>query len=108
MDFTIELPDRVSAITFSDITSTSVNISWTDNAAKKQPFNYIIEYFGCCKSNVFPIETKKTSIIIEHLDPSTLYNIGVAVSNGITALTGKFLYEKAELQTEIEGSKDSC
>ena len=102
--FIIELPNRVSAVTFSDVTSTSVNISWTDNGAKKQPFNYIIDCFGCCKSNVFPIETKQTSVIIGNLDPSTLYNIGVTVSNGVTALTGKFLYEAAELQTKIGGS----
>ena len=103
MIFTIELPDRVSAMTLSDITSTSVNISWTDNSEKREPFNYVIDCFGCCKSNVFPIETKQTSAVIENLDPSTFYNVGVAVSNSITAITGKFLFETAQLQTKVGG-----
>ena len=100
---TIELPDRVSAVTFSDITSASVIISWTDTSLKKNPFNYIIDCFGCSKQNIFPVETEKTSVIIKNLNASTMYNISVAVNNSITVLTDKLQYETAELHTKVGG-----
>lgn len=100
---TIELPDRASAVTFSDITSTSVNISWTDNSLKRNLFNYLIDCFGCSKQNIFPVETEKTSMILKNLNASTIYNISVAVNNSITLLTGKLLYETAELHTKVGG-----
>ena len=101
--FTIEVPVRVSAVNFSDITSTSVNISWIDNSSKENPFNYIIDCFGCSKQNIFPIETEKTNVIIKNLNASTIYNISVAVNNSITVLTDKLLYETAELHTKVGG-----
>ena len=97
------MPDQVSAITFSYITGTSVKISWTDNSPKKGSFNYIIDCFGCSKCKIFPINTEKTSVVVKNLDPSTLYSIGVAVNNSITALTDKLLYKKATFHTEVEG-----
>lgn len=100
---TIELPDRVSAVTFSDITSTSVNISWTDNSSKKNPFNYLIDCFGCSKQNIFPVQTEKTSMILKNLNASTIYNISVGVNNSITVLTDKLIYETAELHTKVGG-----
>ena len=101
--FTIELPDRVSEITFSDITSTSVKISWTDNSTKKGAFNYIIDCFSCSKCIIFPVHTEETSVTVKNLDPSTRYTVGVAVNNSITALTGKLLYKRAEFYTNVEG-----
>ena len=97
------MPDRVSHVTFSDITSASVNISWTDKSLKKNPFNYIIDCFGCSKQNIFPVETEKTSVIIKNLNASTMYNISVAVNNSITVLTDKLQYETAELLTKVGG-----
>lgn len=97
------MPDQVSAITFSYITSTSVKISWTNNSAKKGAFNYVIDCFGCSKCSIFPINTEETSVIVKKLDPSTLYSIGVAVNNSITALTGKLLYKRAEFHTKVDG-----
>ena len=100
---TIELPERVSDVTFSDITSASVNISWTDKFSKKNPFNYIIDCFGCSKQNTFPVETEKTSVIIKSLNASTIYNISVAVNNSITVLTDKLLYKTEKLHTKVGG-----
>lgn len=97
------MPDQVTAITFSYITSTSVKLSWTDNSARKGAFNYIIDCFGCSKCKIFPIHTKQTSVIVKKLDPSTHYSIGIAVNNSITALTGKLLYKRAEFHTKVEG-----
>ena len=99
----IELPDRVSAVTFSDITSTSTTISWNDNSWKKNPFNYIIDCFGCSKGNIFPIETEQRSVIIKKLNASTIYKIGVAVNNSITVLTDELLFETVELHTNVGG-----
>lgn len=99
----IELPDRVSVITFSDITSTSVNISWIYNSENENPFNYIIDCFGCSKQNVFPVEAEQSSVIIKNLNASTIYNISVAVNNSITVLADKILYETAELHTKVGG-----
>ena len=93
----------MSAVNFSDITSTSVNISWIDNSSKDNPFNYIIDCFGCSKQNIFPIETEKTNVIIKNLNASTIYNISVAVNNSITVLTDRLLYETAELHTKVGG-----
>ena len=101
--FTLELPVRVSAIKISDITSTSVNISWIDISSKENPFNYIIDCFGCSKQNIFPVETEKTSVVIKNLNASTIYNISVAVNNSISVLTDKLLYETAELHTKVGG-----
>ena len=100
---TIELPDRVAAITFSDITSTSVNISWNDDSLKENPFNYIIDCFGCSKQNIFHVETEQSSVIIKNLNASTIYNISVAVNNSITVLADELLYETAELHTKVGG-----
>ena len=97
------MPDRVSAVTFSDITSTSTTISWNDNSWKKNPFNYIIDCFGCSKGNIFPIETKQRSVIIKKLNASTIYKIGVAVNNSITVLTDELLFETVELHTNVGG-----
>ena len=101
--FTIELPDRVSNITFSDTTSASVKISWIDNSLKENPFNYIVDCFGCSKQNIFPVETEKTSVIIKKLNASTIYNISVAVNNSVTVLADKLQYKTAELHTNIGG-----
>ena len=100
---TIELPEQVSAITFLDITSTSVNISWIDKFPKKNPFNYIIDCFGCSKQNIFPVETEQSSVIIKHLNASTIYNISIAVNNSISVLTDELLYETAKLHTKVGG-----
>lgn len=99
----IGLPDRVSTVTFSNITSTSTIISWNDNSWKKNPFNYIIDCFGCPKRNIFPIETEKSSVIIKKLNASTIYKISVAVNNSITVLTDELLFETAELHTKVGG-----
>ena len=97
------MPDRVSAVTFSDITSTSATISWNYNSWKKNLFNYIIDCFGCSRGNIFPIETEQSSVIIKKLVASTVYKIDVAVNNSITVLTDELLFETAELHTNIGG-----
>ena len=97
------MPDRVSAVTFSDITSTSTIISRIDNSLKKNPFNYIIDCFGCSEGNIFPIETEQSSVIIKKLKASTIYKISAAVNNSITMLTDELLFETAELHTKVGG-----
>ena len=100
---TIELPGRVSAIFFSFITSTSVNISWIDSSTKENHFNYIIDCFGCAKENIFPVETEQSTVIVKNLNASTIYNISVAVNNSITVLVDELLFETAELHSEVGG-----
>ena len=70
---------------------------------KENPFNYIVDCFGCSKQNIFPVESEKTSVIIKKLNASTIYNISVAVNNSITVLADKLLYKTAELHTNVGG-----
>lgn len=101
--FTIELPSRVSNIKFSSVTSSSVNVSWSDNVIKTRPYSYIIDCIGCYKRTIFPIETEQTYVILKDLDPTSLYYITVAVNNNITVLTGKSLSESGTFRTQNKG-----
>ena len=98
----IELPDRVSNIIFTEITESSANISWTFVG---EAFYYIIDCNGCSKPNIFPVDTNQTSMVLRGLDASTLYNISVAVNNDITRLTNQSLYEFSVLHTRAGGMK---
>ena len=98
----IELPDRVSSITFTEITKSSANISWTFVG---EAFHYTIDCNGCSKPNIFPVDTNQTSMILKGLDASTLYNISVAVNNNITRLTNQSLYQFSVLHTRAGGMK---
>lgn len=85
------------------MTSSSVNIYWNDSVKKKVPFNYIIDRIGCYKRNTFPVETEKTYITLRNLDPSSFYYINVAISNNITVLTDKWLFESETFRTQNGG-----
>ena len=98
----IELPDRVSNIIFTEITKSSANISWTFAG---KAFHYTIDCNGCSKPNIFPVDTNQTSTILRGLDASTLYNISVTVNNSITRLTNKSLYQFSVLHTRAGGMK---
>ena len=99
---TIELPDQVSNIIVSDISSTSVNITWHDKAKLKAK-NYTV---GCnsCTLDTFPVQTKTESVFLESLSPSTTYNISIAVSNSITEITG-LLNRNFIVFTTVPGGK---
>lgn len=101
--FFIELPNRVSNIKFSGVTSSSVNISWSDSVTKKEHYNYIIDCIGCYKRNVFPVETDQTYIILKNLDPSTLYYVTIAINNSVTILTGKWPSAFGTFRTQNKG-----
>ena len=102
----IELPDRVSNITFTEITKSSANISWTFvNKDEKPIYNYTIDCCGCSKSNIFPVDTDQTSVILRGLDASTQYNISVTVNNNITRLTNRSLYKFSILNTSAGGMR---
>ena len=98
----IELPDRVSSITFTEITKSSANISWT---FVEEAFYYTIDCNGCSKPNIFPVDTNQTSEILRGLDASTQYNISVTVNNNITWLTNQSLYKFSMLRTSAGGMK---
>ena len=98
----IELPDRVSNITFTDVTKSSVNISWTFVG---EAFHYTINCNGCSKPNIFPVDTDQTSAILRGLDASTQYNISVTVHNNLTWLTNQSLYKFSVLKTSAGGMK---
>ena len=98
----IELPDRVSNIIFTEITESSANISWTFVG---EAFYYIIDCSSCSKPNIFPVDTNQTSEILRGLDASTQYNISVAVNNNITRLTNQSLYKFSVLRTSAGGMK---
>ena len=98
----IELPDRVSNIAFTEITKSSANISWTFLG---EAFHYTIDCNGCSKPNIFPVDTNQTSTILRGLDASTQYNISVTVSNNITRLTSQSLYQFSVLNTRAGGMK---
>ena len=100
--FSIELPDRVSNITFKDVTKSSANISWTFVG---EAFHYTIDCNGCSKPNIFPVDTHQTSMILRGLDASTQYNISVTVNNNITRLTSQSLYQFSVLHTRAGGMK---
>ena len=102
----IELPDRVSNITFTEITKSSANISWTFVNKNGEPlYNYTIDCYGCIKSNIFPVDTNQASVILRGLDASTQYNISVTVNNNITWLTNQSLYKFFVLHTRAGGMK---
>ena len=103
--FTIELPRRVSNIKFSSITSSSVNVSWSDSVTRTEPYNYIIDCIGCYKRSIFPVETEQTYVILNNLDPSSLYYITVAVNNNITKITGNWLSESGTFLTKSKGKQ---
>ena len=98
----IELPDRVSNITFTDVTESSANISWTFVG---EAFYYTIDCNFCRKPNIFPVDTNQTSVILRGLDASTQYNISVTVNNNITQLTYQSLYKYSVLHTGAGGMK---
>ena len=98
----IELPDRVSNITFTEITKSSANISWT---FVREAFYYTIDCIGCSEPNIFPVDTNQTSMILRGLDASTQYNISVTVNNNITQLTNESLYKYSVLHTRAGGMK---
>ena len=98
----IELPDRVSSITFTEITESSANISWTFVG---EAFYYTIDCNGCSKPNIFPVDTNQTSEILRGLDASTQYNISVTVHNNITRLTNQSLHKFSVLRTSAGGMK---
>ena len=100
--FSIELPDRVSNVKFTDITDSSANISWI-GVGRNESCHYTIDCHNCDKLNTFPVNTIQASVVLEKLDASTQYNISVTVNNSITVLTRKSLYEFAELQTRAGG-----
>ena len=102
---TIGLPSRVSNIKFSSITSSSVNVSWSDSVTKTEPYNYKIDCIGCYKRSTFPIETEQTYVILQNLDPSSLYYITVAVNNNITMITDKWLSESGTFHTQSKGKQ---
>ena len=103
--FTIELPNRVSNIRFSNITSSSAIVLWSDSVTKTEPYNYIIDCIGCYKRSSFPVETEQTYVILKNLDASSLYYITVAVNNNITMITGKWLYESRTFHTRSKGKQ---
>ena len=96
----IELPDRVSNIIFTEITESSANISWTFVG---EAFHYTIDCNGCSKPNIFPVDTNQTSVTLRGLDASTQYNISVTVNNNITRLTNQSLYRFSLLDTRAGG-----
>ena len=98
----IELPDRVSNVTFTEITESSANISWTFVG---EAFHYTIDCNGCSKPSIFPVDTDQTSVTLRGLDASTLYNISVTVNNNITRLTNQSLYRFLLLHTRAGGMK---
>ena len=98
----IELPDRVSNITFTEITESSANISWTFVG---EAFHYTIDCNGCSKRNIFPVDTNQRSTILRGLDASTQYNISVTVNNNITQLTYQSLYQFSVLHTRAGGMR---
>ena len=98
----IELPDRVSNITFTEITKSSANVSWTFVG---EAFHYTIDCNGCSKPNIFPVDTNQTNMILRGLDASTQYNISVTVNNSITRLTNQSLYQFSVLHTRAGGMK---
>ena len=98
----IELPDRVSNVTFTDVTKSSANMSWTFVG---EVFHYTINCNGCSKPNIFPVDTNQTSVILRGLDASTQYNISVTVKNNITWLTNHSLYQFSVLHTGPGGMK---
>ena len=98
----IELPDRVSSVTFTEITESSANISWTFVG---EAFHYTIDCNGCSKPNIFPVDTNQTSVTLRGLDASTQYNISVTVNNNITWLTNQSLYKFSLLRTSAGGMK---
>ena len=98
----LELPDRVSNIAFTEITKSSANISWTYVGGA---FHYTIDCNGCSKPNIFPVDTNQTSTILRGLYASTQYNISVTVSNNITRLTNRSLYQFSVLNTRAGGMK---
>ena len=69
--FPIELPDRVSKITFTEITKSSANISWSFVNNVGEAFHYRIDCSDCSKPNIFPVDTNQTSLILRGLDAST-------------------------------------
>ena len=50
----LELADRVSNITFTEITKSSANISWTFVG---DTFDYTIDCNDCSKPNIFPVDS---------------------------------------------------
>ena len=99
----IELPDQVSNLTVTDITSMSVKLSWQDKTRSRY---YIVNCIGCPQKDIFPIERKSESVTLESLSPSTTYNISIAVSNNITEITGVLNHTFAVFTTD-PGSKKS-
>ena len=98
----IELPDRVSNVTFTDVTKSSANMSWTFVG---ETFHYTISCNGCSKPNIFPADTNQTSVTLRGLDASAQYNISVTVNNRITWLTNHSLYQFSVLNTGPGGMK---
>ena len=101
----IELPGRVSNITFTEITKSSANISWTFFDKDVEAFHYTIDCDGCSKRNIFPVDTNQTSVILRGLDASTQYNISVTVVNSITRLTNESLDKYSVLHTRAGGMR---
>lgn len=97
----IELPDQVSNLTITSITSMSVKISWQNKA---RYLHYIINCSGCTRKEIFPNQTRSESVTLENLSPSTTYNISIAVSNNITEITGVLNHAFAVFTTD-PGSK---
>ena len=101
----IELPDRVLNVSFTEITKSSANISWRFVNRDGEAFHYTINCNGCSRSYIFPVNTNQTSVILRGLDASTQYNISVTVNNSITRLTGEALYKFSMLHTSTGGMK---
>ena len=81
----------------------SVKISWQNKA---RSWYYIVNCSGCTRKDIFPIQTKSESVILESLSPLTTYNISIAVSNNITEITGVLNHTFAVFTTD-PGSKKS-
>ena len=101
----IELPDRVWDVRFTEVTKSSANMSWRFINRDGEAFHYTIDCNGCSKSYIFPVNTNHTSVILRGLDASTQYNISVIVNNSITRLTGQSLYKFSMLHTRAGGMK---
>ena len=101
-------PEPPTGVTVSDITSTSLKVSWTAPTGNISASSYTVLYMGLGLSSTTytAVQTTNTSVTLSSLTPSTTYNIYVYARAGnyastLVNVTGTTLANNAPTGSQI-------
>ena len=106
--YNVGAPGPPTAVTVSDVTSTSLKVSWTAPSSSISASSYTVLYMGLGLSSTTytAIQVTTTSATLSSLTPSTKYNIYVYARSGnyvstLVYATGTTLANKTPTGSEI-------